>query len=149
VVRPTEGDGWRFVLAGLIAFVLFVVLIAVAHGEGAYVPLTIEQAKAYMAVNPEGAAEDIVKLDAIEHQAPRVEVPVELFVLAGQALRWNWQGPLVITLAGDPATVYHVDLQGGEQRSFAPPSEHAQVVFWEIVSAAALVGGALLGRATR
>jgi hypothetical protein len=123
--------------------------VVVAHAAPAYSPLTLEQARLYIQSDPEGAAADIVKLDAIEHQAPRVEVPVELFVLSGRTLLWNWQGPLTITLAGEPAVVYSVELKGGEQKSFAPASEHAQVVFWEIVSAAALVGGALLGRALR
>jgi hypothetical protein len=144
VLQPLESNGWRFVLAGVLIFIFFVLLIDFAHADG-YTPLTIEQAKQYIQANPDGAAADIVKLDAIEHVAPSAPIPGELFTLVGRDLRWNWQGPLVVTLAGEPATVYHVDLVGGEQKNFSPPSEHASVVFWEVVAAVAFAGGAVLG----
>jgi hypothetical protein len=132
-----------------IMILLLVAGVVIAHSEGAYVPLTAEQAKTYMQANPDGAAQDIIRMDYIEHVAPVAPVPGEEFVLRGRDLIWGWQSPMSVTWEATPPLAIVIDLKGGEQKNFAPPTEHGQVVIWEIFTALAGVGGALLGHALK
>jgi hypothetical protein len=144
----------------LIGCVIFVVLmlsglvVQSVHGEG-YVPLTIDQAKAWMElVGPDAVAADIVRLDWIEHSAPVVNVPPFLAVLTGRDLSWNWQGPLIVEVApivstDKPPIHYEITLTGGSQKDFAPPSKEGDVLIWQIIAALGTVGGVFLGHALK
>jgi hypothetical protein len=75
---------------------VLIALAMMAYGED-YKPLTIEEAKAYMArASPDQIAEQIVKLDFIEHAAPVVTMPRRITVLEQRDLVvWN-DGPIVV-----------------------------------------------------
>lgn len=124
-------EGHRLLFWCAVLLILLVGGAALVHGD---VPLTLEEAKAYIAAHPDQAAADIVKLDAIEHLPPTVAVPALSFVIRGQDLLWAWQAPLVITLAGTPPIVYDVTLRDGEQKGFVPRRDD---IFWYVVTAGA------------
>jgi hypothetical protein len=78
-------------------------LLAVLAAGAEYRPLTLEEARQYMALHPDQAAADIVKLDTVEHatgSAVTVTVPPLVLAVAGRDAALSWAGPLDISIAG-------------------------------------------------
>lgn len=78
--------------------VVMVVLMAVRlHGEE---PLTLDEARAYVAQNPGAAAEDVAALDAIERAMPIATMPALVFSWTADGVAVGWTGPLILSIAG-------------------------------------------------
>lgn len=103
-------------------------------------PLTLAEARAYVASYPEAAAEDIVALDAIERAIPEATMPAGALIFAGDRIAWAWAGPLELRVAGRLA--YRIELPTASARAPRPP-------WWLYVAAAGggLLAGVLLGAA--
>jgi hypothetical protein len=71
---------------------LLVALAAVA-GE---VPITLEEARTYMATFPEDAAADLVKLDTIELAVPVATVPGPTVWVLGRDVVVTWTQPVTV-----------------------------------------------------
>lgn len=142
---------WLWAVA--VGLLILVGSVVIAGSEPAYVPLTIEQAAAYIRTNPDEAARDIVRLDWIEHVAPTVTLPPELFTVAGRDLAWAWQGPLSIVWGPFPDPIgsavpmrYDSTLPDGRQAGLVP-DRSGDVLFWEIMAVVCTVIGAGAGYA--
>jgi hypothetical protein len=81
-----------------LALILALALLALAAGAQDYQPLSLEEARAYIAQNPEAAAADIAKLDAIEHALPKLEAPKGILVVSGDRAGWTWTGPMKLRI---------------------------------------------------
>jgi hypothetical protein len=138
---------WIFAFVAL--FILGVVVISRADDK--YVPLTIDQAKQYIQANPDAAAQDIVKLDWMEHQAPTANVPASILAVHGSDASIAWQGPLALTwgiLEGIPIVfpMYSVVLSDETFKGVVKP----EPPWWEWPAViVAFIGGAAFGRAVR
>lgn len=58
-----------------------------------YEPLTLDEARAYVAQKPEEAAQDIVRLDAMEHTAPLVKPTLAAVVVGARDVAVSWPAP--------------------------------------------------------
>jgi len=111
---------------------LLILLVALALPLLAAPPLTLEEARSYVAQYPEAAAQDIATLDAIERATPEATMPAGALIVAGDLIGWSWAGPLEIRIAD--RLVYTLELPRASARAPRPP-------WWPYAVAA---GGGLL-----
>lgn len=82
-------------------YAMLVALIALAAVRAfSEEPLTLDEARAYVAQNPEAAAEDVAALDAIERAVPLATMPSFVFAWTPDGVALGWSGPLVLSIAG-------------------------------------------------
>jgi hypothetical protein len=84
----------------LIAVLCLSVLIVTIAATEDYKTLTIEEAREYVLLNPEAAAQDVVKLDALEHAKPVVIMPSLILSISGINAGLSWGGPIDVSIAG-------------------------------------------------
>jgi hypothetical protein len=101
-------------------------------------PLTLEEARAYVARFPEAAALDVVALTAIEAAVPEATLPAGLLVLAGDEVGWAWAGPLELRVAGRLA--YAIELPAASARAPRPPWWKYFAIGWTGLAAGWVVG---------
>ena len=82
---------------GLMLVVMVVLMAVRLHAEE---PLTLDEARAYVAQNPEAAAEDVAALDAIERAVPLATLPALVFSWTADGVAVGWSGPLILSIAG-------------------------------------------------
>jgi hypothetical protein len=134
----------------VISLILMVAVPLALHAD-AYKPLTMDEAKSYIAkVGPDEVAREIIAYDWIQHATPVVQVPAFIAILKGRDLVWGWEGPLVVAIpapdpTADPYLLYQIDLKSGEMKGFAPPDRKGEVILWEILAGVVLAGGVTLG----
>jgi hypothetical protein len=80
--------------------VIAALVIEAAVAGAAEAPITLEEARAYMERDPEGAAADIVDLDAIEAAVPEVEMPGVVVTVTDRAAVVTYTGPMMVDVAG-------------------------------------------------
>jgi hypothetical protein len=122
--------------------VAIVVLLAVAVGAwGGQVPLTLEEARAYVAAHPEDAALDVVALDTIELAVPTVRLPLTVLTVTDDVAVVTYAGPIVVDVAGG-RLLYEVRLPEVRVRIAPRGFPWGTVVVAVVVAAAAgFVGG--------
>lgn len=123
----------------LIAVVLLTLLGARA-ATAEYVPLTIEEAREYVALLPEAAAQDIVTLDAVQHAVPVVTVPQLAVIVAGADVAVSWVAPLEVSIA-DGALLYRITLEPRLAEDVVPRAPWWAGPAW---AAGGMAAGALL-----
>jgi hypothetical protein len=103
-------------------------------------PLTVDEAAAYIAADPQGAAEDVAKLDAIERAVPVVTLPAAAVVVTDTGVSVIWQGAIDISIAG--SLHYRITLQPVVAEGVLPKTRP----WWEIPAwtAGGVTVGALL-----
>ena len=120
-------------LTGVLAFLTLLVSTAATEP---YTPPTLDQAKQYMAEQPELAAADLVELNIILNADPVVTLPAAAIVVTGSDVAVAWQGAIDITIAG--SLHYRITLQPVVAKNILP------VAPWWIIPAWA-AGGAISG----
>lgn len=111
--------------------VLLLCLLPAALTAWTDAPLTVEEAAAYIQADPAGAAEDIAKLDAIEHAVPVVTLPAAAVIVTGRDVAVAWQGGVDVTIAG--VLHYRITLEPVVARGVvSPPLEWWVVPAWTV-----------------
>jgi hypothetical protein len=119
----------------IVALLLLLAIPALADA-----PLTVDEAAAYIAADPQGAAEDVAKLDAIERAVPVVTLPAAAVVVTDGTVTMVWQGAIDVAIGG--SLHYRITLQPVTAQGLLPPSRPWWVIpAWTAGGAA---GGAIL-----
>ena len=147
MARSTASRPLLWIVIGLI--LMTCAGIAVSHGQAAYTPLTVEQAKAYIAKDPDAAVQDIIKLDWIEHVAPIVIVPASLLAIHGVDASLAWQSPLIVTIPPIPGSTmvmpsYSITLKDMTYKDVVPGLDRNGYITVGLVGVALGVGAMLL-----
>ncbi len=122
----------------LLALGLAILLAFVAAAARAYEPLTSAQARAYMLRDPDGAVQDIIDFDFIEHSAPDATMPERAFTRKGYDLVLTCQPPWIDFTVGKLA--YRIELPEETVHGVFRPTTGKVLVIGAIVLGAAAVG---------
>ena len=79
--------------------ILAIVALCFAAPSSAYAPLSDEEAKEYVRRFPDAAAEDVQRLDAIEHVSPTVGIPEYTVIVTDSEVILQPRAPLTIKAA--------------------------------------------------
>lgn len=79
--------------------ILAIVVLCFAAPSSAYEPLSDEEAREYVRRFPDAAAEDVQRLDAIEHVEPTVDVPSFDVVVTDSEVIIRPRSPLTVEAA--------------------------------------------------
>ena len=120
-------------LTGVLAFLTLLVSTAATEP---YTPPTLDQAKQYMAEQPDLAAADLVELNIILNADPVVTVPAAAIIVTGSDVAVAWQGAIDITIAG--SLHYRVTMQPVVAQGVVPAQPWWAGPAW--AGAGALVG---------
>jgi hypothetical protein len=120
----------------LIGVLVFLTLLASTAATEPYVPPTVDQARQYMAEQPDLAAADLVELNIILNADPVVTLPEAAVIVTGSDVAVAWQGAIDITIAD--SLHYRVTMQPVVAKNILP------VAPWWIIPAWA-AGGAISG----
>jgi len=147
MARSTASRPLLWIVIGLI--LMTCAGIAVSHGQAAYTPLTVDQAKAYMAKDPDAAVQDIIKLDWIEHVAPTVAIPASVLAIHGRDASLAWQAPLIVTVPPLPGSMmvmpsYSITLKDTTYKDVVPGVDRNGYITVGLVGVALGVGAMLL-----
>jgi hypothetical protein len=139
---------FRNLLIGTIVLLGLAVAAAFVYPE----PMTMDQAKAWAATaSADDVARKLVALETILQAQPVVVQQPQLYVLDGRDLVVSGgMTTLEVPFPGkDGPLKLHYTIMPADRRipGFAPPDHAGEVLLWEILAAAAAVGGLLLGHA--
>jgi hypothetical protein len=115
--------------------ILAIVALCFAAPSSAYEPLSDEEAREYVRRFPDAAAQDVQRLDAIEHAEPTVDVPSFDVVVTDSQVIIRPRSPLTVEAA---SVGWSITLP--EQRA---PYEPASRRWWPVVAVSGAVGFAL------
>jgi len=105
---------------GLVAILIMAMLSGSAFGAD-YIPLTVEEATAYMhKTGDPQIAQEIIKLDYIEHAVPAVTMPQRVTVLDGRDLVTFYPGEGKIIIQVGKYIEYRIPLQTERIKGFVP-----------------------------
>ena len=122
----TENRGLRIGLWVMAVLSLLALVGVLARADPVYVPLTPEQAAAYISdAGPAEIVKEIIRLDWIEHTVPVAKVPPSLVAVHGSDVSIAWQGALTLSVPFMPGTtlpmpVYSVTLADETWKGVVP-----------------------------
>ena len=120
-------------LIGVLAFLTLLVSTAATEP---YVPPTLDQARQYMAEQPDLAAADLVELNIILHADPIVTLPGAAVIVTGSDVAVAWQGAIDLRIAD--SLHYRITMQPVVAKGVLPVAP-----WW--IAPAWTTGGALAG----
>jgi hypothetical protein len=117
--------------------VALLLLLSLAAFAQQYTPLTLDEAQAYIkTMAPDALAQQIIKLDYIEHAKPDLFIPGVVYGLAGRDLLIAYPGEAPkIELIVKPYLAYSIPLKPERIKNFVPTTSA-----WRIIGTILITG---------